>query len=165
MKKFTANYAFTNPNFVIQNLIDNPIKSNYLPLLYVLKNILQRGCPTALSKNLQDKLGALHKMKDFKEPFLFISTETPKWLNTIRGDIQNNYFPAKDFFEEEIPNHFGDFAFVQSLILPEIEINEIVGEHNDSFVKKQVDHLKSGAIRSKLRPMLSLSISQSIAER
>lgn len=139
MKKFTANYAFTNPNFVIQNLIDNPIKSNYLPLLYVLKNILQRGFPTALSKNLQEKLGELHKRNDFKEPFLFVNTETPKWLNTIKGDVQNNYFPAKDFFEKEIPRHFGDFVFVQSLILPEVEINEIVGEYNNNFMNQQVD--------------------------
>jgi ATP-dependent DNA helicase RecQ len=139
MKKFTANYALTNPNFVIQNLVENPIKSDYLPLLYVLKNILQRGFPTALSENLQNKLGKLHKREDFKEPFLFVNTETPKWLNTIKGDTQNNYFPAKDFFEKEIPRHFGDFAFVQSLILPEVEINEVVGEYNKIFVNQQVD--------------------------
>lgn len=139
MKKFTANYAFTNPNFVVQNLVENPIKSDYLPLLYVLKNILQRGFPTALSKNLQNKLGELHKKKDFKEPFLFVNTETPKWINTIKGDVQNNYFPAKDFFEKEIPRYFGDFAFVQSLILPEVEINEVVGEYNRIFVNQQVD--------------------------
>jgi ATP-dependent DNA helicase RecQ len=139
MKKFTANYAFTNPNFVIQNLVENPIKSDYLPLLYVLKNILQRGFPTALSKNLQNKLGELHKKKDFKEPFLFVNTETPKWINTIKGDVKNNYFPAKDFFEKEIPRYFGDFAFVQSLILPEVELNEVVGEYNRIFVNQQVD--------------------------
>lgn len=139
MKKFTANYAFTNPNFVIQNLVENPIRSEYLPLLYVLKNILQRGFPTALSKNLQNKIGELHKRKDFKKAFLFVSTETPKWLNTIKGDTQSNYFPAKEFFENEIPRCFGDFAFVQSLILPEVEINEVVGEYNRIFVNQRVD--------------------------
>jgi ATP-dependent DNA helicase RecQ len=139
MKKFTANYAFTNPNFVIQNLVDSPIKSDYLPLLYVLKNILQRGFPTVLSKNLQNTLGELHKQKDFKAPFLFVNTETPKWLNTIKGDVQNNYFPAKDFFENEIPKYFDKFAFVQNLILPEVEINEITGEYNRTFVNQQVD--------------------------
>ena len=86
---------------------------------------------------MQNKLGELHRRKDFKEPFLFVNTETPKWINTIKGDAQNNYFPAKDFFEKEIPRYFGDFAFVQSLILPEVEINEVVGEYNRFFVNQQ----------------------------
>jgi len=145
MKKFTANYAFTNPNFVIQNLVDNPISTDYLPLLYVLKNILQRGCPTSISKYLEQKLLIvtpglpLHEREDFKKPFLFIDTETPHWFNTIKGDSQNNYYPAKEFFEDIIPKYFGEYAFVQNLILPEVEINEIIGEDSPYFVNQQVD--------------------------
>ena len=140
MKKFTANYAHTNPNFVIQNLVEKTIESDYLPLLYILKNILQRGCPTTLSDNLQKKLGVgiLHERPDFKTPFLFASTETPKWSKTIKGDEERNYFPAKDFFEQIIPAHFGEYAFVQSLIQPEVEINEIL-YYNNHFVNQQVD--------------------------
>ncbi|MBJ2173647.1 hypothetical protein JBL43_05320 [Aureibaculum sp. A20] len=52
MKKYTANYTYTNPNFVIQNLVTNQYKTNLLSTLYVTKNILQRGFPTALSKYL-----------------------------------------------------------------------------------------------------------------
>lgn len=68
MKKYTANYTYTNPNFVIQNLVVNPIKSDLLPILYVIKNILQRGFPTTLSKNLQSTLGEIHKLDNFNDP-------------------------------------------------------------------------------------------------
>ncbi len=138
-KKFTANYAFTNPNFVIQNLVENPIKSEYLSVYFVVKNLLQRGFPTILSKYLQTQIGKIHEQDDFKEPFLLIDTETPIWNNTIKGDTANNYFPAKTFFEEIIPQYFGEYAFVQPLILPEVEINELVDEYNDQFINQQVD--------------------------
>ncbi len=139
MKKYTANYTYTNPNFVIQNLVENPIKSDLLPILYVIKNILQRGFPTTLSKNLQNKLGAIHKLDNFEDRFLFATNQTPIWSNTIKGDLIRNYYPAKDFFETIIPNEFGEYSFVQSLIIPEIEINEITGEDNRNFINQQVD--------------------------
>ena len=97
MKKYTANYTYTNPNFVIQNLVENPNKSDLLPILYVIKNILQRGFPTTLSKNLQSTLGEIHKLDNFNDRFLFATNQTPIWINTIKGDKDRNYFPAKDF--------------------------------------------------------------------
>ncbi len=140
MKKYTANYAFTNPNFVIQNLIENTITDReVLPLLYVLKNLLQRGFPTTLSKYLQSHLGEVHLLDNFKDRFLFVDGKTPVWYNTIKGDSTNNYYPAKEFFEELIPKTFGEFTFVQSLIIPEIEITTIVGEEVSDFVNQQVD--------------------------
>jgi ATP-dependent DNA helicase RecQ len=139
MKKYTANYTYTNPNFVIQNLVENRIKSDLLPILYVIKNILQRGFPTTLSKNLQNELGEIHKLDNFEDRFLFATKQTPIWSDTIKGDPIRNYYPAKDFFETIIPNEFGEYAFVQSLIIPEIEINEITGEDNRNFINQQVD--------------------------
>lgn len=139
MKKFTANYSFTNPNFVIQNLVENPIKSEYLSVFFVVKNILQRGFPTILSQYLQEKIGSIHKQDDFKEALLFIDTEAPIWHNTIKGDKLSNYFPAKVFFEKIIPQYFGEYAFIQPLILPEIEINELTGEYNRDFINQKVD--------------------------
>lgn len=139
MKKYTANYAYTNPNFVIQNLVDNRIDSDFLPLLYVIKNILQRGFPTTLSKNLQTELGEIHKLDNFNDRFLFATNQTPIWSNTIKGDKDRNYYPAKDFFETIIPSEFGEYSFVQSLIIPEIEINEITEEDNRNFINQQVD--------------------------
>jgi len=140
MKKYTANYTYTNPNFVIQNLVtNNQTNTKLLPILYVLKNILQRGFPTTLSKYLQSEIGEIHKFDNFEERFLFATNQTPIWNNTIKGDKERNYYPAKDFFEKIIPYEFGEYSFVQSLLIPEIEINEIIGEENKSFINQQVD--------------------------
>jgi len=139
MKKYTANYTYTNPNFVIQNLVTNQTNTDLLQTLYVVKNILQRGFPTTLSKYLQSHLGEIHKLENFEERFLFATTQTPIWNDTIKGDRERNYYPAKDFFEQIIPNEFGEFSFVQSLLIPEIEINEITGEDDRNFINQQVD--------------------------
>ena len=139
MKKYTANYTYTNPNFVIQNLVTSQTNADLLPILYVLKNILQRGFPTTLSKYLQSELGEIHKLDNFEERFLFATNQTPIWNDTIKGDKERNYYPARDFFERVIPNEFADYSFIQSLLVPEIEINEIVGEENKGFINQQVD--------------------------
>lgn len=139
MKKYTANYTYTNPNFVIQNLVTNQTNADLLQTLYVVKNILQRGFPTTLSKYLQSQLGEIHKLDNFEERFLFATNQTPIWNDTIKGDRERNYYPAKDFFEQIIPNEFGEFSFVQSLLIPEIEINEIIGEDDRNFINQQVD--------------------------
>lgn len=139
MKKYTANYTYTNPNFVIQNLVTNQINKDLLPVLYVIKNILQRGFPTTLSKYLQSQLGEIHKLDNFEERFLFTTNQAPVWNDTIKGDKEHNYYPAKDFYEKIIPNEFGEFSFIQSLLIPEIEINEITGENDSNFINQQVD--------------------------
>ena len=139
MKKYTANYTYTNPNFVIQNLVTNQINKDLLPVLYVIKNILQRGFPTTLSKYLQSQLGEIHKLDNFEERFLFATNQAPVWNDTIKGDKEHNYYPAKDFYEKIIPNEFGEFSFIQSLLIPEIEINEITGENDSNFINQQVD--------------------------
>ncbi|WP_221390980.1 DEAD/DEAH box helicase [Dyadobacter sp. NIV53] len=139
MKKYTANYAYTNPNFVIQNLVTNQKDADLLPILYVTKNILQRGFPTTLSKYLQSELGEIHKLDNFEERFLFATNQTPIWNDTIKGDKGNNYYPAKYFFERIIPNEFGEYSFIQSLLIPEIQINEIIGEEDKNFINQQVD--------------------------
>lgn len=138
MEKYTANYAYTNPNFVIQNLPKGENK-NLIPTLYVLKNILQRGFPTTLSKYLQSKLGAIHKLDNFNERFLFTNPEIPIWHNTILGDTFNDYFPTKIFLEEILPRELGEYAFTTSMFLPEVEINEITGLYVEKFAYQRVD--------------------------
>ena len=75
MKKYTANYTYTNPNFVIQNMVTNQINSDLLPILSVVKNLLQRGFPTMMSKYLQSELGEIHKFDNFEERFLFATNK------------------------------------------------------------------------------------------
>ncbi len=140
MKKYTANYAHTNHNFVIQNLKEKSRENNKVsPLFCVLKNILQRGSPTMMSKYLQSKLGEIHKLDNFEERFFLISTENSVWYKTIKGDEKHNYYPAKNFFEKIIPEEFGKYSFIQPLIIPEMDINEITGEENEYFVDQSVD--------------------------
>lgn len=137
MRKYTANYTYTNPNFVVQNLDYSKSNSEMLPLLYVLKNILQRGFPTVMSKFLQDKLGRIHEKSNYQERLLLVPAKRNTWLGTIKGG--ENYNPAKNFYEEILPQELGEYSFVQQMIVPEIGINEIVGKHNPEFVDQQVD--------------------------
>ncbi|WP_409935570.1 DEAD/DEAH box helicase [Capnocytophaga leadbetteri] len=136
MKKFTANYAYTNSNFVIQNLKEGKTEDTDLyAFCCILKNILQRGVPTTMSEFLQEKLGIIHEEANFKEILIYSAKQQQQWHSTIKG---GNINPARDFFERIIPNEFGEYAFVQSLIIPEIEINDICG-YNAEFVAQQVD--------------------------
>ena len=136
MKKFTANYAYTNSNFVIQNLKEGKTEDTDLyAFCCILKNILQRGVPTTMSEFLQEKLGIIHEEANFKEILIYSAKQQQQWHSTIKG---GNINPARDFFERIIPNEFGEYAFVQSLIIPEIEINDICG-YNAEFVDQKVD--------------------------
>ncbi len=62
-----------------------------------------------------------------------------KGLRVIRGDEKGYYYPAKKFYEELIPKHLPEFSFIQQLIIPEIEINEITQVENKEFKSQQVD--------------------------
>lgn len=139
MIKYTANYSYSNPNFVIQNLTGQRIDNEYLPAICILKNILQRGRPTMLSKFLQENVGSIHKTDDFEKPYPLISKEPPNWERVNRGDVKGNYFPAKKFIEKLIPKYLADYRFIQQLIIPEIPINEITQVEVDEFANQQVD--------------------------
>ena len=139
MNKFTANYSYSNHNFVIQNLTGKRIDNEYLPAICILKNILQRGRPTLLSKFLQEKIGAIHKTDEFEKPYPLIDSESPNWERIIRGDVKGNYFPAKKFYDELIPKYLQDYLFIQQLLIPEIPVNEITQVQVDEFANQQVD--------------------------
>lgn len=139
MNKYSANYSHSNHNFVIQNLKGQRIDNEFLPAICILKNILQRGKPTLLSKFLQEKIGAIHKSKEFSKPYPLISQDTPNWERIIRGDVKGNYFPARKFYEELIPKYLADYLFIQQLLIPEMPVNEITQVQVDEFANQQVD--------------------------
>jgi ATP-dependent DNA helicase RecQ len=139
MKFFTANYSYTNHNFVIQNLTGNRITNIYLPAICILKNILQRGKPTLMSKFLQNEIGEIHKNENFNKPFVLIDKETPIWHNTIKGDDTKNYYPAKTFFEKLINKYLPEYQYITQLIRPETPINEITQKFDERFRNQQVD--------------------------
>lgn len=139
MKKYSANYSYSNHNFVIQNLKGERISNEYLPAICILKNILQRGKPTLLSAYLQDELGQIHREQDFLKAYPLVDKEQPNWERIIRGDEKGNYYPAKKFFEELIPKYLSEYEFIQQLIIPEIPINEITKVVVDEYANQQVD--------------------------
>jgi len=138
-KFYSANYSYTNHNFIIQNLQMKKSKSKYIPAICILKNILQRGKPTLMSSFLQNEIGSIHKDKNFNKPYPLIDTEVPNWGRMIRGDDKNNNNPAKLFFEELIPKYLKGYEFIQQLIIPEIPIKDIVKQENKKFQNQQVD--------------------------
>jgi ATP-dependent DNA helicase RecQ len=64
MKKYSANYSYTNHNFVIQNLTSPRKKSEFLSAILIVKNLIQRGKPTLMSQYLQSIYGSVHKKPD-----------------------------------------------------------------------------------------------------
>lgn len=139
MYRFSANYANTDHNFVIQNVQDRPsARHKYLSVICVLKNILQRGCPTLPSKYLCEHMD-LDNSGQTGEKIHLIDNTIPDWRNLIKGDEVQNYFPAREFFYEIIPSYLDDFKFIQQLILPEAEITEITGVDSVEFYGSRVD--------------------------
>jgi len=139
MKKISANYSHSNHNFVIQNIGSKEEKNKYLPAIYILKNILQRGKPTLMSTFLQDSIGSIQNTEEFNKAYPLIDTSAPNWHRIIRGDVEGNNFPAKRFFEELIPKYLADYQYIQQLIIPEIPINEITQIDVKEFHGQQVD--------------------------
>ncbi|MBQ4398593.1 MAG: ATP-dependent DNA helicase RecQ [Bacteroidales bacterium] len=64
---YTANYVDSTSGFLIQNLDFSASTVERKPLLFVLKNLLQRGCPVVMSKFLQEQVG---RVTDDKKPLL-----------------------------------------------------------------------------------------------
>ena len=140
MKKYSANYSYTNHNFVIQNLTNPRKESDYLPAILIIKNLLQRGKPTLMSQYLQSIYGPIHKEEEsFKKPFVLINKSNLEWNDTIKGDAENNYFPAKTFLNERIREDLSEYEFIKQLIIPEIEINQITQRNDENFRHQCVD--------------------------
>lgn len=139
MRKYSANYSLTNHNFVIQNLKGKRITNKYLPAICILKNILQRGKPTMMSEYLQGVYGKIHEQDSFKKPHALISDLKQNWIYTIRGDSDNNYFPARSFFEERIEEDLPEYSFIKQLMVPELPINSITQIDDSAFRNQRVD--------------------------
>lgn len=139
-KKYSAGYAHTNNNFVIQNLksvsiASEPSMKPILQVIYVLKNMLQRGLPTNASRYLR---------KQFGEPnadasTALISRENLNWERLIRGDVQSGYNPAKHFFNNLLPKYLGNHQYIKQLTLPEVQIFDMTQVYVDQYHNRQVD--------------------------
>lgn len=140
MKKYSANYSYTNHNFVIQNLTNTRKESEFLPAILIIKNLIQRGKPTIISQYLQSIYGSVHKETElFRTPFVLINQSSLEWNNTIKGDEENDYFPARTFLEDRISEDLSEYEFIKQLIIPEIEINQITQRNDENFKHQCVD--------------------------
>jgi ATP-dependent DNA helicase RecQ len=144
-KKFSANYANTNHNFVFQNLRSYSIASELeskpiLDAVYVLRNMLQRGKPTIASRRLRIAFGLKQSQTglEFASQAL-ISPRPLEWRRLIRGDVRAGNYPAKRLFDELIPKYFGEYKFVKQLVLPEVNIFDMTQVYVDQFNNRQVD--------------------------
>lgn len=135
MLKYSANYAKVDANFVIQNLVENPLEEDWPRILLVLKNIIQRGNPTLMSRFLRKEIGEIDHSTEYK----IFSYEEPYWNHTILGDEGNQYFPARKFYYEVIPRYFGDYSFIQRLLLPEATIRNILQKDITALTGQRVD--------------------------
>lgn len=142
MKKYTANYSYSNSNFVIQNLPHCKNKSKYCQAICIIKNIIQRGNPTLTSFFLQKHFGKIHERDDFEQPYPLITNEVPIWNFTIKGNEDSNLFPAEKFYYKNIPEDLEDCKFIQQLLIPEPKISEIVDDYSSAakeFTNQSVD--------------------------
>ena len=96
MKKYTANYNYGNSNFIFLNNDLETRINKYTPSICIVKNILQRGNPTAMSSFLQKTLGAIHKNKDFKKSEALIDKDS-KYIRDEDASKLLTFFWIDDF--------------------------------------------------------------------
>ena len=144
-KRFSANYARTNSNFIFHNLKSHSIaakpegKSLY-GLIQVAKNILQRGNPTVAPRMLREAFGVSPAKSGFDDDSLaLISRNRVEWRRLIRGDRAKGRYPAKRFLDELAPKYFGDYGFVIQLIVPEVQVYDMTQVYVEQFQNRQVD--------------------------
>ncbi|WP_221620868.1 endonuclease domain-containing protein [Aeromonas caviae] len=144
-KKFSANYARTNHNFIFHNLLNYSISSEVASgqlfgAIQVLKNILQRGKPTIASRKLRKAFGIELEQSALNTPAqALLSDKSVFWNRLIRGNKQSGSYPAKRFFDELIPKYFGKYIFVKQLMLPEVQIYDMTQVYVEQFQNRQVD--------------------------
>ena len=144
-KKFSANYANTNHNFIFQNLrsfsiASEPDSKPILNAVYVLKNMLQRGKPTIASHRLRKSVGLDQSHDVLAHKSQALITQKPiNWRRLIRGDVKTGNNPAKHFFDRLIPKYFDEYEFVKQLTLPEVQVFDMTQVYVEQFHNRQVD--------------------------
>jgi len=143
-KSYSANYSNTNHNFIIQNISSYSISSEskrsaYLPAIYILKNILQRGRPSLCSRYLRLRLG-VDGFNNFSScDNALIDNKPLNWSRIIKGDIASNFVPAKHFYDDLIDKYLGEYSFIKNLIIPEVKLFDITQVFVESLYNQYVD--------------------------
>lgn len=130
MKKYSANYCKSNSNFIIKGIKENNKNIEYMQTIKIVKNIINRGIPTKMSKYLQQKYS--YDLENDENYLRLFTNEKQEWSKTIKGAENSIYNPALVFYNEIIEEYLGEYGFIKNLIIPEIEVNEIL----DSPIKE-----------------------------
>lgn len=134
-KAFSANYVNADHNFRIFNLQDSRYEGKYYSVLCLLLNLLQRGKPSDLSSYLKSR----YSYGKSSEILHLISDEIPNWGTMIKGNNENSYYPAREFYYSIVPRYFGDYPFLQQILIPEVKIGDIIFGIGKKMVNQQVD--------------------------
>ncbi|MFP7299031.1 RecQ family ATP-dependent DNA helicase [Neobacillus niacini] len=138
MKKFTANYCHSNSNFIITNLPNIQIISPYTNIIRIVQNMIMRGNPTIASVFLRKKLNLDRDYLKFMKPVKFLSKENLNWAQTIKGDVQNDDYPAEQFYND-LGRILYSLGFIRNLTIAECPISDIIPEVNQAFTMQKVD--------------------------
>ena len=134
-KFFTANYINADSNFGIFNLREKEIDSKDNAVFCVLLNILQRGCPTKASHYLSKEINVEQK----KSTLHLLSQDTPNWGNLIKGGERTSQNPAATFLYQIVPEYFGEYPYLNQIIIPEVLITDIIKQGSAELEKQRVD--------------------------
>lgn len=74
-----------------------------------------------------------------KKSYALIDNKPLSWSRIYRGDDEENYYPAKIFYENLLPKYLGEYSFVKNLIIPEITIFDITQVYVKELYEQQVD--------------------------
>lgn len=138
MNKFTANYCYSNSNFIITNLPSNQIISPYTNIIRIVQNMITRGNPTIASKFLRTKFSLDRDYLNSMDEVKFISEENLNWTQTIKGDVSHNDYPAEQFYHD-LDQIFNRLKFLKNLAIAEYPISEILPQVDQDFNKQLVD--------------------------
>lgn len=138
LKKFTANYCYSNPNFIITNLPEHPKEGVYTNIIRIVQNLLTRGNPTIASSYIRKKLLLDRNYLDTLDRVIFLSNENLSWSQTIKGDVSRADYPADDFYND-LSEILKSVGFIKNLTIAEYKVQDILPEVSGAFHEQQVD--------------------------
>ncbi|WP_137792214.1 RecQ family ATP-dependent DNA helicase [Bacillus sp. E(2018)] len=138
MDKFTANYCYSNSNFIISNLPNIQKVTPYTNIIRIVQNLVTRGNPTIASQFLRDELGLERNYLNSIKQVKFLSQDKLNWTQTIKGDVSNDDYPADQFYDD-LDYILNRISFIRNLTVAEYPISEIIPDIKQAFNKQMVD--------------------------
>lgn len=131
MIRYTASYCKINSNFIIAGIDTCDIDIPYMQAIKIVKNIINRGSYSLMSKFLQTQYK--YELLSDDEYDAFVNSEKLNWHNVIKGAEESLDNPALDFYYNVLDEYLGEYVFVKQLILPEAPINEVIAKPKKEF--------------------------------